>query len=197
MANCRPNSSGAASPVASFVRHAIGPKRPNQDRAKILLDALRDEKDDIALIGISNEGLFMPLVAAARPIRRIVMLNAVMPFPGKSFWQATQDQQVWANWATRLLARIAPGMSEVCPLSALPQTEYVYICGADDDAINPAWEQWAAREYLHVDPIVIPERQTLRYHLLCPRSRRRRDARPHTDQSAPARPSPGATESST
>lgn len=131
-------------------------KTPNQDRAKVLLDALRDETDDIALIGISNEGLFMPLVAAARPIRRIVMLNAVMPFPGQSFWQATKDQQVWANWATRLLARIAPGMSEVFPLRALPQTEYVYICGADDDAINPAWEQSAAREYLHVDPIVIP-----------------------------------------
>src|SRR5579859_5974749 len=129
---------------------------PNQDRAGILLEALRDETDDIALIGISNEGLFMPLVAAARPIRRIVMLNAVMPFPGQSFWQATKDQQVWANWATRLLARIAPGMSEVCSLSELPRTEYVYICGADDDAINPTWEQWAAREYLHVDPIVIP-----------------------------------------
>ncbi len=129
---------------------------PNQDRTKVLLEALRDEQDDIALIGISNEGLFVPLVAAARPIRRIVMLNAVMPFPGQSFWQATKDQHVWANWATRLLARIAPGMSEVCPLSELPQTEYVYICGANDDAINPEWEQWAAREYLHVEPIVIP-----------------------------------------
>ena len=132
---------------------------PNQDRAKALLDALRDETDDVALIGISNEGLFMPLVAAARPIRRIVMLNAVIPFPGQSFWQATKDQQVWANWVTRLLARMAPGMREVCPLSALPQTDYVYICGADDDAISPVWEQSAAREYLHVDPVVIPGAQ--------------------------------------
>jgi hypothetical protein len=46
----------------------------------------------------------MPLVAAERPIRRIVMLNAVVPFPSKSFWEATQNQHVWANWATRLLA---------------------------------------------------------------------------------------------
>lgn len=129
---------------------------PNADRARLLLDTLRDEQDDIALIGVSNQGLFMPLVAAARPIRRIVMLNAVMPFPGQSFWQATKNQQVWANWAMWLLARLAPGMSEVCPLSALPQTEYVYICGANDDAINPAWEQRAAREYLHVEPVVIP-----------------------------------------
>jgi len=131
-------------------------KTPNQDRATTLLEALRDETDDIALIGISNEGLFMPLVAAARPIRRIVMLNAVIPFPGQSFWQATKDQPVWANWVTRLLARLAPGMHEVCSLSELPHTEYVAICGADDDAINPAWAQRAVREYLHVDPIVIP-----------------------------------------
>jgi|SRR5579859_1268242 len=131
-------------------------RTPNKDRTRTLLEALRDETDDVALIGISNEGLFMPLVAAERPVHRIVMLNAVIPFPGQSFWQATRDQPVWANWATRLLAHIAPGMSEVCPLSELPETEYVYICGADDDAINPAWEQWAAREFLHVDPVVIP-----------------------------------------
>jgi hypothetical protein len=47
-------------------------------------------------------------------------------------------------------------MNEVYPLSELPQTDYVSICGADDGAINPVWEQWAAREYLHVVPIVIP-----------------------------------------
>jgi hypothetical protein len=31
-------------------------RTPNRDRAKILLEALRNEMDDIALIGISNEG---------------------------------------------------------------------------------------------------------------------------------------------
>jgi hypothetical protein len=39
-------------------------KTPNQDRAR-------------ALIGISNQGLFMPLVAAARPIKRI---SLTLPF---------------------------------------------------------------------------------------------------------------------
>src|SRR5579885_3263703 len=77
---------------------------PNKDRAEIVAEAVRGDKDDIELTRIYNEGLFMPLVAAARPIRGIVMLNAVIPFPGQSFWQATKGQQVWANWVTRLLA---------------------------------------------------------------------------------------------
>src|SRR5215471_11999932 len=60
-------------------------KTPNQDRAKFMVEALRDVAGEVALIGISNQGLFMPLVAAARPIRRIVMINAVIPHPGQSF----------------------------------------------------------------------------------------------------------------
>ena len=46
-------------------------------------------------------------------------------------------------------------MSEVCPLKELPTVEYVYVCGEKDDAIRPEWEQWAAREYLHVEPVVV------------------------------------------
>jgi hypothetical protein len=130
-------------------------KTPNQVRAKVMIEALREVEGDIVLIGISNQGLFLPLVAAARPIRRIVMLNAVIPFPGQSFLQGSQHQHVWANWITSMFARRAPGMNEISPLAALPQTEYVYICGERDDAIRPEWEQWAARQYLHVEPVVI------------------------------------------
>lgn len=131
-------------------------KTPNQDRAKVLIEALRAVEGDVVLVGISNQGLFMPLVAAARPIRRIVMLNAVIPFPGQTFLQGSRQQQVWTNWLFHMSARRAPGMNEVCPLAELPHTEYVYICGERDDAIRPAWEQWAARAYLHVEPAVIP-----------------------------------------
>jgi hypothetical protein len=128
---------------------------PNQDRARVMVEALREVEGDVALIGISNQGLFMPLVAASRPIRRIVMINAVIPHPGQSFWEASKHERVWANVITWFLARRAPGMHEVCPLAELPQVEYVYICGENDDAIRPQWEQWAAREYLHVEPVVV------------------------------------------
>ena len=46
-------------------------KTPNQDRAKVMVEALKSVHGDVALIGISNQGLFMPLVAAERPVRRI------------------------------------------------------------------------------------------------------------------------------
>ncbi len=130
-------------------------KTPHQDRAKVMIEALRDVEGEVALIGISNQGLFMPLVAAARPVRRIVMINGVIPHPGQSFLEASKNERVFANFITRFLARIAPGMSEVCPLTELPKVEYVYICAEKDDAVRPEWEQWAAREYLHVEPVVI------------------------------------------
>jgi hypothetical protein len=130
-------------------------KTPNQDRAKVVLEALKNVEGDIVLVGISNEGLFMPLVAADRPIRRIVMINAVVPTPGKSFQQAFDFEKVFATRIARRLAQQAPGMSEVCPLKELPKVEYVYICGEKDDAIRPEWEQSTAREYLHVEPVVV------------------------------------------
>ncbi|HLI08055.1 MAG TPA: hypothetical protein VKV40_15920 [Ktedonobacteraceae bacterium] len=130
-------------------------KTPNQDRAKFMVEALRDVEGEIALIGVSNQGLFMPLVAAARPIRRIVMINAVIPHPGQSFIKGSKGERVWAHFLTGFIARRAIGMNEVCPLTELPKVEYVYICGEKDDAIRPEWEQWAARQYLHVEPVVI------------------------------------------
>ncbi len=130
-------------------------KTPNQERAKFMVEALRDVEGEIALIGVSNQGLFMPLVAAARPIRRIVMINAVIPHPGQSFVQGSKGEKVWANFVTRFLALQAIGMNEICPLTELPKVEYVYISGEKDDAIRPEWEQWAARTYLHVEPVVI------------------------------------------
>jgi len=128
---------------------------PNQDRAKVMVEALKNVEGDIVLVGISNHGLFMPLVAAARPIRRIVMINAVVPTPGKSFREAFDFKEVFASEVAVQLAERAPGMAEVCPLKELPTVEYVYVCGEKDDAIRPEWEQRTAREYLHVEPVVV------------------------------------------
>ena len=130
-------------------------KTPNQDRAKVMVEALKNVEGDIVLVGISNQGMFMPLVAAERPIRRIVMINAVVPTPGKSFREAFDFKEVFATEVARQLAEAAPGMAEVCPLKELPKVEYVYVCGEKDDSIRPEWEQRTAREYLHVEPVVV------------------------------------------
>lgn len=51
-------------------------RRRTKDRAKIVVEAMRDIRGDVSLVGISNQGLFMPLLAAQRPVRPIAMLNA-------------------------------------------------------------------------------------------------------------------------
>ncbi len=128
---------------------------PNRDRAKAMVEALKDVEGEVVLVGISNHGLFMPLVAAERPIRRIVLINAVVPMPGMSFREAFDFKEVFATPVARDLAEGAAGMSEVCPLKELPKVEYVYVCGEKDDAIRPEWEQRTARDYLHAEPVVI------------------------------------------
>jgi hypothetical protein len=81
---------------ASILVHSSvsGSDTPNEDRASAVVKALENVTDHIVLVGISNEGNFLPLVAAARPIRRIVYVNAVIPRPGKAFIEVCQTEQV-------------------------------------------------------------------------------------------------------
>lgn len=71
-----------------------GSDTPNEDRASAIVKALQNVTDDVVIVGISNEGNFLPLVAAARPIRRVVYVNAVIPRPGKAFIEVCQTEQV-------------------------------------------------------------------------------------------------------
>jgi hypothetical protein len=71
-----------------------GSDTPNEDRASAVVKALENVTDQIVLVGISNEGNFLPLVAAARPIRRLVYVNAVLPRPGTAFIEVCQTEKV-------------------------------------------------------------------------------------------------------
>jgi len=71
-----------------------GSDTPNEDRASAVVKALQNVTDDVVIVGISNQGNFLPLVAAARPIRRIVYVNALIPRPGKAFIEVCQTEQV-------------------------------------------------------------------------------------------------------
>jgi pimeloyl-ACP methyl ester carboxylesterase len=53
------------------------------DYAQVVLEAL-DRADDVVVVGHSLGGLTAPLVAAARPVRRLVLLAALLPQPGRS-----------------------------------------------------------------------------------------------------------------
>jgi hypothetical protein len=77
--------------VHSSVR---GSDTPNRDRASAVVNALQDVTDDVVIVGVSNEGNFLPLVASARPVRRLVYVNACIPRPGKPFIEVCQTEQV-------------------------------------------------------------------------------------------------------
>lgn len=77
--------------VHSSVR---GSNTPNRDRASAVVTALQGVTESVVIVGISNEGNFLPLVAAARPVRRLVYVNAAIPFPGKAFIEICQTEQV-------------------------------------------------------------------------------------------------------
>lgn len=52
--------------------------------AQVVLEALQEIEEDIVLVGHSMAGTFIPLVAKQLPIRRLVFLNALIPYPGMS-----------------------------------------------------------------------------------------------------------------
>ena len=63
------------------------------------------------------------------------MINAVIPHPGQSFVEGSRGERVWDNVITRFMARHAIGMNEVCPLTELPQVEYV-------ENLPKCWQSW-------------------------------------------------------
>ena len=59
--------------VRSSVRDS---NTPNEDRASAIVKAREGVTDAVVIVGISNQGSFLPLVAAARPIRQVVDINS-------------------------------------------------------------------------------------------------------------------------
>lgn len=71
-----------------------GSNTPNEDRASAVVKALQGVTDQLVIVGTSNEGNFLPLVAAARTVRRLVYVNAVIPHPGWPFIEVCRTEQV-------------------------------------------------------------------------------------------------------
>jgi hypothetical protein len=67
---------------------------PNQTRAAAVVTALKGAKEPGVILGISNEGNVLPLVAAAYPVRRLVYVNACIPQPQKAFIEICVTQPV-------------------------------------------------------------------------------------------------------
>jgi thioesterase domain-containing protein len=70
---------------------AVAPDLPCDDPragleayAQTVIRALDGAGEDVVLVGHSLAGLTVPLVAAARPVARLVLLAALLPEPGRS-----------------------------------------------------------------------------------------------------------------
>jgi pimeloyl-ACP methyl ester carboxylesterase len=83
---------------------AVAPDLPTDDPgagareyAGIVVDALGD-CDDVVAVGHSLGGMTVPIVAAMRPVRRMVFLGAMVPAPGEVYGEflATQPDALTA-----------------------------------------------------------------------------------------------------
>jgi pimeloyl-ACP methyl ester carboxylesterase len=64
------------------------------DYAEVVLSALDGADDDVVLVAHSAGGLTIPLVAAARPVARMVFVSALLPVPGVRFVEQSADEHV-------------------------------------------------------------------------------------------------------
>ena len=61
------------------------PRATFDDYAAVVVSVLGPEDDDVVVVGHSLGGQTIPLVAARRPVRRLVFLCALIAEPGRSF----------------------------------------------------------------------------------------------------------------
>lgn len=59
--------------------------------AEVISQAFADH-DDLVLVGHSIAGLIIPLVAAQRPMQRLIFLHALLPRPGQSLVEQLGDE---------------------------------------------------------------------------------------------------------
>jgi len=92
--------------------------------ADVVVRALEGEPDDLVLVGHSLAGCTIPLVAARRPVGRLVYLCAIVPIPGRS-----HGEQLRAEPDT-----LVPGaLDGLGPPDALDRTSW-----ADEEATRRA-----------------------------------------------------------
>jgi pimeloyl-ACP methyl ester carboxylesterase len=100
--------------------------------AEVVCKALEGAGEDVIVVGHSLGGLTIPIVAAARPVRRLVFLTAFIPQPGRTFkeqygeeegmfpllpeslWPIT-DEEGMTTWPAE---RVIPALMPDCPPEA-------------------------------------------------------------------------------
>lgn len=152
--------------------------------ADAILDSMPDGGPAI-VVAHSAAGWFLPIVAAQRPVKRMVFLAAVVPRVGMSFLDLMQAEPDMLNpaWigkdprieavaneflfhdctpdklafahATIRVIQARGAMVETYPLKRWPYVPSSYIVCAEDRTIRPGWSRRIARSQLGIEPIEI------------------------------------------
>lgn len=153
--------------------------------ADVIADSIAEREAPI-VVAHSASGWFLPLVAARRPVRRLVYLAATVPRIGCSFLERLQSEPEMINpawvgkdpreeavaneflfhdcpperlaWAHATLRLLIARRvaTEHYPLEEWPAVPVSYIVCSDDRTINPVWSRKIARDELGVEPMEIP-----------------------------------------
>jgi pimeloyl-ACP methyl ester carboxylesterase len=130
--------------------------------------------------------MYLPIVAEQWRPRRMIFLAALIPQPGRSIIeQFSADPSMFnpawigknplednvaleflyhdcptnrIEWAlsTRVFFYAKKAVEEQCPLAVWPPVPASYIACLDDRTIAPSWQMRAAREWLNIEPFVLP-----------------------------------------
>jgi pimeloyl-ACP methyl ester carboxylesterase len=109
----------------------------NEMRAAQIVAALKGVDEPVVILGVSNEGAVLPLVAAARPVRRLVYVNATIPQPGKAFIEICNSEAVAVPGS--ILDQLIKG--------AQPVTDEFLRLRADPQATPAQWQ--TLRDHIH------------------------------------------------
>jgi pimeloyl-ACP methyl ester carboxylesterase len=166
---------------------AVAPDLPCEDDdagageyASVIVDSLADA-GDVVLVAHSLGGLTAPLVAARRPVRRIIFIAGLLPVPGLSLRdQQTREPDMMfpyrggmpglrerffngcrtedADWAmARIRRQSLTPFTERTPLERWPDVPVRYFVCGQDRAVNPDWGRRAARLRLGIDAIELAD----------------------------------------
>ncbi|WP_299520669.1 alpha/beta hydrolase [uncultured Serinicoccus sp.] len=147
--------------------------------ADTVVAAAGTDPGSVTVVGHSMGGLSAPLVCDRLDVRRLVLLNAMIPAPGESgaeWWSGSGHSDVDigeldeverfyhdlpADLLAEALARPVPGQSETpfadpWPLDDWPDVPTQVVAGAEDRLFPLSFQRRLARERLGLGVTVVP-----------------------------------------
>jgi pimeloyl-ACP methyl ester carboxylesterase len=155
---------------------AADPEAGWADYADAIVTAC-DGRSDITLVAQSMGGFSAPLVCDRIKVRRLVLVNAMIPLPGETFgewWSNTRQHEamigpfderetffhdVPGELTAEAFSRPMPDQAEIpepWPPAAWPDVRTEVVAGADDRLFPPEFQRRVAKERLGLDVAVLP-----------------------------------------